>query len=320
MNAAEAFGAAWTGFKHAHDTGRLAHAYIVAGSPRGNADAFAQAALHLLYGAADADAPVARRLAEHAHPDVRWIKPALKSRRIGIDDVRKLITLFQQSALEGGWKVGLIYDADRLTPQASNALLKTLEEPLGQALLLLLTAAPQQLLSTIRSRCQLVTLPDDGYALASDQMEAVLSILRTYQGDAPIEALLAADALGGLLQEVRAAVEDALTREDTENPKEFDARVSAAVGEVRAEILKVILHWQRDLLYLVLGAAETVPLHFPAERAVLAAQAEGLPCSRALRRVAAVEEMARRLGRNVTARTVFEAAFIRQIATRRRVG
>lgn len=318
VNAAEQFGDSWTGFKQAFDSGRLAHAYIIAGSPRGQADTFARAVLHLLYGAVDADDPVARRLAEHAHPDVRWIKPMLKSRQIGIDIVRKLITLIQQSALEGTWKVGLIYDADRLTTQASNALLKTLEEPLGQAMLLLLTDAPQQLLPTIRSRCQQITLKADGYALTSDQMEAVLTILRAYRGNAPIEALLAADALGGLLQEIRDQIEADLKREDTESSKEFDARVSAAVREVRAEIMKVMLHWQRDILYFVLGQGETASLHFPAERDVLAAQAEGLPYNRALRRLAAVEEMDRRLQRNVNPRPVFEAAFIRQIAQRRR--
>ncbi len=318
MNSVDVTGPQWEGFERAYQSGRLAHAYILAGAPRGHADAFAGAILRCLYGATDDQHPVARRLEEQAHPDVRWVKPRSKSRRIAVNDIRNLITLFQQSALEGGWKVGLIYYADRLTDQAANALLKTLEEPLGRALLLLLTAEPQALLPTIRSRCQTIVLASVGYDLNPEQLAAVLSIMRDHVGLHPVGALRVADALDILLKTIRAELAEELERDETETSKEFDARVAAAEREVRAEIMKVVYHWQRDLLYTVLGVQDGNRLHFPDEQVTLRAQADGLPLRIALQRVAAVEEMARRLERNVTARAVFDAGCLRQVSSRRK--
>jgi DNA polymerase-3 subunit delta' len=78
---------------------------------------------------------------------------------IGIEQIRQAAQFLQQTALYGEIKVMMIRDADQLTLAAANSLLKTLEEPAGNALLLLSTSAVWRLPATVRSRCQQLRLP-----------------------------------------------------------------------------------------------------------------------------------------------------------------
>jgi DNA polymerase-3 subunit delta' len=91
---------------------------------------------------------------------------------ITVDQVRRTVSFFGSTASEGGWRICVVDSADELQyPQAANALLKVLEEPPADALLLLVSHAPARLLPTIRSRCRRLTLrtlaePDVTRALA----------------------------------------------------------------------------------------------------------------------------------------------------------
>jgi DNA polymerase III delta prime subunit len=73
-----------------------------------------------------------------------------------IDEIRELIQFANQTSRLGQYKVILIENAERMNTAAANALLKTLEEPPGQMLMLLTTQHPHILLPTIRSRCQMI--------------------------------------------------------------------------------------------------------------------------------------------------------------------
>lgn len=96
-----------------------------------------------------------------AHPDLFALRPANLMRQIGVDAMRELTRQIGQSAREGGAKVAVIYEADRMNASASNAFLKTLEEPPRQTTLFLLSTRPYELLATIRSRCMNVAVPAD---------------------------------------------------------------------------------------------------------------------------------------------------------------
>lgn len=87
------------------------------------------------------------------------LRPQSKSRRIIVGDdgsevgtIRYLERMIHRTTAPGGFKLGIIVDAERMNAQAQNAFLKTLEEPPARTLLLLLTAHPAQLLTTIISR------------------------------------------------------------------------------------------------------------------------------------------------------------------------
>ena len=93
-----------------------------------------------------------QRIAKFEHPDLFWIDP--ESESIKIDQIRELKKDLSLVPFEASWKIAVLVDADRLNISASNALLKTLEEPPPSSLIILTTALPHFLLKTILSRCQ----------------------------------------------------------------------------------------------------------------------------------------------------------------------
>lgn len=94
------------------------------------------------------------------HPDYRFIEPTDHG-QIKIDQIRELVEALSQTAQQGAYRVVVINQADRLNPAAANALLKTLEEPGQQTVLMLLTERPSLILPTLRSRCQLFNLDEE---------------------------------------------------------------------------------------------------------------------------------------------------------------
>ncbi|MFU8849046.1 MAG: DNA polymerase III subunit gamma/tau [Opitutales bacterium] len=95
----------------------------------------------------------------YEHPDCFLLRPSGKARMIRVGDsnenntMRQLVINIQKSSNQGGRKVGIVFDADRMNPASANAFLKTLEEPPAGTTLFLLTTRPYDLLDTIRSRC-----------------------------------------------------------------------------------------------------------------------------------------------------------------------
>jgi DNA polymerase III subunit delta' len=95
-----------------------------------------------------------RKVAHGNHPDLRVVAPAKNTRLIDKDAVSEITEMASLRPYEGRWRVFVLQDADRMTPRAQNYFLKTLEEPPGRSLFLLVTEYPRMLLPTIRSRCQ----------------------------------------------------------------------------------------------------------------------------------------------------------------------
>jgi DNA polymerase-3 subunit delta' len=113
------------------------------------------------------------------HPDLSILEPAEQGKAILIDQVRELMGKLSKTAQQGGWKVALIAPAEAMNISASNALLKSLEEPQGQTLLILLSYRPSLVSATIRSRCQVEALPLPDSAQASRWLAEV-------SGDQPL--------------------------------------------------------------------------------------------------------------------------------------
>ena len=316
MNVPSEFPAQWEGFRRSFEAGRLAHAYVIVGPPRGTASAFANAVTRLLLNVPGDDHPMAHRLEQRAHPDVVWVEPQSKSRIISVNEMRALNRRIQQTSSESDWKIGVILYADRLNENAANAFLKTLEEPAGQTLLLLLTDAPEMLLPTIRSRCQQIVLPGHDTDLREEWREKTLDLLRTFGGRDPLQVFVASDALRALLDEIKKAIEAEQEQGEDEEDEVFNARVKSFVLEQRAQIMKRVLHWQRDLLYRALGTDTPRLFHFPEEQETQCKQAQTISCAAALRRIDAVEEMARRLDRNVPPTPAFDVGFAQQLTRR----
>ena len=98
----------------------------------------------------------------YAHPDLRWVGVEAESvaRQIKIDQIRELTDFVIGTSL-GQRKIVVLEDAERMNGNAANALLKTLEEPSGNAHILLISERPWALSATIRSRCSALQVQPD---------------------------------------------------------------------------------------------------------------------------------------------------------------
>ncbi len=155
-------------FEDARARGRLHHAWLLTGPEGVGKATFAFRAARRLLGApeaadcgvlgADPTHAVSRQVMARAHPDLLVLERVGadgKPRRIiPVDEARKLSEFFSKSPASAPHRVAIIDAADDLNMNAANAVLKTLEEPPPQGVLLLVSHSPGGLLPTIRSRCR----------------------------------------------------------------------------------------------------------------------------------------------------------------------
>lgn len=106
-----------------------------------------------------------------SHPDFYRISPEEDARSIKIDQIRELRERFTLASHRPGYRVAIISPADALNTAAANSLLKTLEEPPAQTVLILLSHQPSLLPATIRSRCQRIALVVPTQAAASQWLQ-----------------------------------------------------------------------------------------------------------------------------------------------------
>ncbi len=136
-----------------------------------------------------------RRIARGVHPDVIVVEPG-DTGSIKIEAVRDVIDRANYRPFEGRTRVVIVDEADQMVPAAQNALLKTLEEPPGASVFLLVTSRPDVLLPTVRSRCPKLTfrpLPP------GDIAEALITLGRP-AADAHAVAATADGSLGRALE------------------------------------------------------------------------------------------------------------------------
>lgn len=172
---------------------RIAHAWLFEGpdgiGKRLMALAFARALL-CEHGTGCGDCSSCRKIDHNNHPDVYLL--GYDDGSIKIEQIRSLQQQLALSPLEGRYKICLIDGADRMTVGAANALLKTLEEPQPDRLLLLLSDRPDQLLTTVCSRC--LRLPFG--RLPAEQLGDILA--RRHDLSEADAAILAASSEGSL--------------------------------------------------------------------------------------------------------------------------
>ena len=217
--------------------------------------------------------PVFRRTASGGHSDLlvieRGIDPKRKKPRseIVVDDVREASSFLHLTPGEGAWRVVVVDAADEMNRNAANALLKMLEEPPSQSLLLLVSHAPGRLLPTIRSRCRrlrLAPLPDDLIASALDASCRDLTaedralLLQLAEGSLGRALELAA---GGALDQQREVMELilGLPTIDVARLHELGDRLSAPGSENAYRAATDLILWWLARLIRVLGSGAGEP-------------------------------------------------------------
>ena len=128
---------------------RLAHSLLLHGDDLDTLVAVAEAMANRLLNPGGR----AANFADGTHPDCFWLRPTGKMRQISADATRELIGKVQVTPAVAPCKVAIVLEADRMNTAAANIFRKTLEEPPGHTVILMLTTRPYAHLPTIRSRC-----------------------------------------------------------------------------------------------------------------------------------------------------------------------
>ena len=200
----------WSQLQSRIATGRMAHGLLLTGpvgvGKRDFANAFARSILcrqpsanHHACGSCDACLLVKAG----THPDFLTLSPPEDKTQILIDQVRELCRSLVLKSHAGGYKIAILVPADQMNTAAANSLLKTLEEPTDNTLLILISERPARLSATIRSRCQQLRFP----APPPEQGEAWLA-----HNEATDPALLLRLADGAPLRALTLAQDDTLAR------------------------------------------------------------------------------------------------------------
>ncbi len=259
--AASALAEAW-------HSGRLAHAWMLAGPPGIGKATLAWQFVRLVAAGGEAagegllathpeDAAV-RQVVAGTHPDCRLVRRSYASRppyrfrtEISVEDVRAVGHFLRQTAAMGGWRSVIVDSADAMNVNAQNALLKLLEEPPPRTVLLLVCHAPSRLLPTVRSRCRTLNLRP----LAEDQVAAILAqqqpdlaaadrqLLARLADGAPGWALDLAEAGGLDLYRNLIALLESLPALDAVQLHKMADRFAGAAGEPAYRTFVALLQW-----------------------------------------------------------------------------
>jgi len=198
----------------------MSHAWLFTGPPgsgRSNAAVALAAALQCERGGCD-ECHACHTVLAGTHADVTLVRTEKLS--IGVDEVRDLVRRSALSPVGGRWQVFIVEDADRLTDQAGNALLKAIEEPTEHTVWMLCAPTVEDVLPTIRSRCRLLTL-------ATPTADEVAAFLVRHDGVADGLAAYAARASQGHIGRARALARDEATRNRRREVVTIPARLTS---------------------------------------------------------------------------------------------
>jgi DNA polymerase-3 subunit delta' len=311
---------------------RLAHAYLFVGDRGSGKEDVARElakAVNCTAGKGDAcdECLSCRKIDAGNHPDVQWIRPESKSRRITIDQIRELMRSIYLKPSEGKMKVAILVDAECLQQEAANAFLKTLEEPAANSTLLLLASSPEQLLETILSRCLRIQFASTGVEKLNAVQEKVVELLaevmsqgndgtvgRTYRLLGEIMGMLKSireakeSEVSARMQLEKYADADPDYREKVE--KELEAAVEAEYRQARADLLRAFSVFFRDLNVLASGADKKLLL-LPENEAVLRKIASGYSAEWLTDRIEIVEDIQANLRQNINEALALEVGLLK---------
>ena len=250
---------------------RLAHAYLLVGPKHiGKSEtALAMAKLVNCTG----QSPITKeffcdqcsscvKINKRFHPDVHMVEAEEEGKTIKIEQIREVLSQSHLRPYEAQKKVFIIKDIHNMTPEAGNALLKTLEEPSANSLLLLTTSVLEKNLDTIVSRCHVL------YCLSAskDKLEANL---KKYYDVGGLQAAFFAKMAEGSWGHAKELVEAKFFEKKngmidlfilSRSSDDFIKQVTADKESVR-ELLAVLLSWMHDSLLLKTGAEEKYLVH-----------------------------------------------------------
>lgn len=301
-------------------SGRISHAYLFVGPEsvgrKAVALSFAQTLNCPDTNGFDAcgRCPSCKKIASGSHPDVRVLVPQGES--LKIDQIRALRQEAMYPPFEGQWKVYILEDAERMTAEAANSLLKVLEEPPEHVVWILIATSTVSLLPTVVSRCQMVRFTLVPTALIK---RTLLERFHLPEAQARFLAALAAGRIGQAI--AWASTKEALAERETvldllARVESMDAleRLLAAeeLGKQKErlpDLLDIAYLWYRDLLVWLQSRDEDLLFNLDKKETIMEIAPSFTP-RELQRRIALVEEAKEALRRNANPRLVLENLFL----------
>ena len=231
-------------FKKRVDKNELSHAHIIAGTDGIGKSNLANKFARNILG----------KLEDKDYVDI--INYRCKKASFGVDDVREIVEEINKKPFEGDKKVIIIYDGNKLTVQAQNALLKTIEEPPNGVYIILLCESLELILDTIKSRCQIYKLSPltkgeiSSYLsnmndeFSKDEINAAISYSQGVPGKA--EAFLKDSSL----RELRNTLVELLfllTKSSSMELLDFETKI-VAFKDKKEDILNILASFIRDII------------------------------------------------------------------------
>jgi len=305
-------------FRRSVRSGKTPHSYIFEGIPGCGRRKTALALIQALFcTVADDDAcgecASCRKIAGNNHGDIHFVEPLPDKRDISIEQLRDLQRELSLRPYEAPRKACIIEPAERMSVNAANSLLKTLEEPPGNALIILLTENADLLLPTIRSRCQLIRFsplsPENiRRLLEKNGLATDLAELLALQSEGSMQRA------GELDNETLAARREKLIEYlaalnlDRISTVFDTAEALAGNRDETLSSLDLLLSFARDAVYLHVGCTEIVNNSI---RPALEAFAAHLTLERALQMLGDIMETRRAVQRNANNKLALDCLFMK---------
>ena len=198
-------------------------------------------------GGGDDDCPSCAKITRGVHPDVHLIDVADDRKLITVEQIRSIVSGATLRPYEGRCNVFIIEPADAMSPSGANALLKTLEEPAGASVFILLTRSPELLLTTIRSRSQVLPIRDDPRGNAAEIASTQRVSVQVARVMAEHPGLSAAD-VAAFLNAIVDGLHEWATRKDASALLSIAGTAGAL--EPPSEMLSILGETLRDLAAL----------------------------------------------------------------------
>ncbi len=302
--------------------GRVRHAYLIVGTESIGKETLARAFAMTLNCTHEDEAArpcgvcrSCKLIASGNHPDMMYSELDSGTGALKIEEIRSVTQRIALKPYEARYRIAIFRDFDHARPQAQDALLKTLEEPPPQALLLVLAPSTESLLSTITSRSQVLNL-------RPVSMDGVREALIQHHGAAPDQADLLARLSGGRIGwAIRALQDPSILEQRTSaldileelvgmtRAKRFD--LAEGLSKDKLSLYPLLELWQtywRDVLLIVQGAGDT-PANID-RRETIQRLAEMLTLDEALNALKATRTLLDSLTTNLNLRLALEVMFL----------
>lgn len=314
--------------RRALERGRLGHAYLVVGTEEAHLAGFATNMLNLVSGRQMPDLG-----AWEEKREALVIRPESKSRRIRIEVIREQVEPFLFLTTSGHEHRFCVFcDAERMTVEAQNAFLRTLEEPPPRTLFILLSEHPEQLLETTLSRVIRIPLMAEQARRLSEPEKRLVRLLSELAGR-NADSLAAAMSLRKEFEDILDEVHERLSKQfegafeeekkhfkqttdvDSAWLKDRESEAAAAVEahyrQERDALMELLLAWMGDVLRHQVGVDR---LDLPEHAAATRALAERWETSVVSRRLKELRRLHGNLHTNVQEGLALESAFIAAFA------